>query len=283
MRDRDRDPPRPLLRRLVDLIERRKRRRRILIVQHLRDRRRQRRLPMVNMTNRPNVQMRLVPLELLLRHRDSPSSRLVVCVLRWWSVGAGSGGGTRTRDPTIMSRVLLPTELHRQAGPARAGPRSPLTDSNRRPLPYHGSALPTELRGQPAQDSGRPRRATVPGPWTCTCAWPSGATRSHPLDLQPRGARVDRHLRPRSAHASTSRSRGSTSTPAATRRSWPSDAAGEVVGFGSLSARTDRGRRTRPTVEDSVYVHRDRRGERHRPARCSRSWSGWARRTASTR
>ena len=26
----------------------------------------------------------------------------------------GSGGGTRTRDPTIMSRVLLPTELLRQ-------------------------------------------------------------------------------------------------------------------------------------------------------------------------
>src|SRR3954454_196583 len=25
---------------------------------------------------------------------------------------------------------------------------SPLTDSNRRPLPYHGSALPTELRGR---------------------------------------------------------------------------------------------------------------------------------------
>jgi hypothetical protein len=42
--------------------------RRVLIRQHLRDRRRQRRLPMVNMTNRSNVQMRLVPLELLLGH-----------------------------------------------------------------------------------------------------------------------------------------------------------------------------------------------------------------------
>ena len=29
--------------------------------------------------------------------------------------------------------------------------RSPLTDSNRRPPPYHGGALPTELRGQPSQ------------------------------------------------------------------------------------------------------------------------------------
>src|SRR3954464_11248663 len=61
----------------------------------------------------------------------------------------GSGGGTRTRDPTIMSRVLLPTELLRRAKRAyRACPTSPLTDLNRRPLPYHGSALPTELRGR---------------------------------------------------------------------------------------------------------------------------------------
>src|SRR6185295_13566122 len=27
-------------------------------------------------------------------------------------------------------------------------PKSPLTDSNRRPPPYHGGALPTELRGR---------------------------------------------------------------------------------------------------------------------------------------
>jgi hypothetical protein len=30
----------------------------------------------------------------------------------------------------------------------RCTPKSPLPDSNRRPLPYHGSALPTELRGR---------------------------------------------------------------------------------------------------------------------------------------
>src|SRR5713226_6772048 len=35
--------------------------------------------------------------------------------------------------------------------------QSPLTDSNRRPLPYHGSALPTELRGRSAKDSNRVR------------------------------------------------------------------------------------------------------------------------------
>jgi hypothetical protein len=32
--------------------------------------------------------------------------------------------------------------------PARAIRPSPLSDSNRRPLPYHGSALPAELRGR---------------------------------------------------------------------------------------------------------------------------------------
>src|SRR2546423_14305057 len=43
--------------------------------------------------------------------------------------------------------------------------RSPLTDSNRRPPPYHGGALPTELRGRALDSSpgsagpfsGRPR------------------------------------------------------------------------------------------------------------------------------
>ena len=33
-------------------------------------------------------------------------------------------------------------------------PASPLADSNRRPLPYHGSALPTELRGRALKRSG---------------------------------------------------------------------------------------------------------------------------------
>ena len=52
----------------------------------------------------------------------------------------------------------------------RTEPQSPLTDLNRRPLPYHGSALPTELRGRngtriatptpalPCGDAGASRR-----------------------------------------------------------------------------------------------------------------------------
>src|SRR5690606_9501852 len=70
-----------------------------------------------------------------------------------------SGGQTRTADLSIMSRALSPAELRRlDARGAREGslphdasgathPWSPVPDSNRRPLPYHGSALPTELTG----------------------------------------------------------------------------------------------------------------------------------------
>ncbi len=65
--DGDRDAPLPLLRRLVDLVERREVRL-PLHRQRLRDRRRQRRLPVVHVTNRPHVHVRLVSYELLLGH-----------------------------------------------------------------------------------------------------------------------------------------------------------------------------------------------------------------------
>src|SRR5581483_11452150 len=92
MRDVDRDPPLLLLRSLVDVLERLHRHVRVPIMQHLRDRSSERRLPVVDVTHRPHVQMRLVPLELLLGH-VSPS---------------GSGGGAyspRTRL-TISSWTL---------------------------------------------------------------------------------------------------------------------------------------------------------------------------------
>src|SRR5689334_4679813 len=61
-----------------------------------------------------------------------------------------------------MSRLLYQAELLRRAGrpsrrerTGRASVQSPLTESNRRPSPYHGDALPTELRGrEPDEDSG---------------------------------------------------------------------------------------------------------------------------------
>src|SRR6185295_13138508 len=71
MRGRDRDAARPLLRSLVDLVVGRIGRP-ARLGQYLRDRRRQRRLAMVNVTNRPDIAVRLRPLKLRLRHFSAP-------------------------------------------------------------------------------------------------------------------------------------------------------------------------------------------------------------------
>ena len=76
MRGRDRDAARLLFRRLVDLIVGRERRAAGLR-QHLRDRRRQRRLAMVDVTDRADVAMRLVPLKFLLGHSQLSFRTLV--------------------------------------------------------------------------------------------------------------------------------------------------------------------------------------------------------------
>src|SRR5690554_1141726 len=59
----------------------------------------------------------------------------------------GSGSGIRTRDLTIMSRALSPTELSRRVLQPQVKEQSPETGLNCRPLPYHGSALPLSYRG----------------------------------------------------------------------------------------------------------------------------------------
>ena len=88
VRRRDRDPARLLLRRLVDLVVGRKRRP-ALLGQNLGDRRRQRRLAVVNVTNRADVHVRLAPFELFLRHvpADSRSDLLFLDSAHWcgWS------------------------------------------------------------------------------------------------------------------------------------------------------------------------------------------------------
>src|SRR5687768_17649050 len=71
-----------------------------------------------------------------------------------------------------MSRLLYQAELHRRDDLAarsrdrtgRSRSTSPFTESNRRPSPYHGDALPTELKG-------RARRAVADS--TSTPALPS--------------------------------------------------------------------------------------------------------------
>ncbi len=65
--DRYRDAAGFLFRCLVDAVEGREFRQ-TLLREHLRDGSRQRRLPVVDVTNGPNVEVRLGPLELLLRH-----------------------------------------------------------------------------------------------------------------------------------------------------------------------------------------------------------------------
>src|SRR4029077_2417694 len=84
-------------------------------------------------------------------------------------------------------------------------PPSPLTDSNRRPLPYHGSALPTELRGRSRKRLAEPGRAAALVTSTSSSsvgshADPSGRAARRggdTRDLQPRGPRDDGHLRSR--------------------------------------------------------------------------------------
>ncbi len=66
MRRRDRDPARFLFRGSVDLVIR------LELAELLRDRRRQRRLAVVNVTNRADVAMRLAAVKLFLAHVFSP-------------------------------------------------------------------------------------------------------------------------------------------------------------------------------------------------------------------
>src|SRR5438132_1116011 len=76
VRHRDRDPPLPLFRRVVDRPVLPHRDLLVLRVQHLRDRRRQRRLAVIDVPNRPHVHVRLRPLVLRLRHVSAPRCRV---------------------------------------------------------------------------------------------------------------------------------------------------------------------------------------------------------------
>src|SRR5437667_247586 len=72
VRHRNRDPPLPLLRRVVDRPKLPHRHRTDLRVQYLRDRGGQRRLAVVDVPDRPHVELRLRPLVLRLRHPSLP-------------------------------------------------------------------------------------------------------------------------------------------------------------------------------------------------------------------
>jgi hypothetical protein len=62
------------------------------------------------------------------------------------------------RPGTFGTRFARRPSRPQKKAPSYGAFPSPLADSNRRPLPYHGSALPTELRGR-----GGNRSPRVPG------------------------------------------------------------------------------------------------------------------------
>src|SRR4051794_23673722 len=66
---------------------------------------------------------------------------------------------------------------------------SPLPDSNRRPLPYHGSALPTELRGRYAGALGVLPSPPRGGPVSATRKRHTPAEFLRRRRVAPRGAR----------------------------------------------------------------------------------------------
>ncbi len=68
VRHRDGDPPLALFRRVVDGIKRPELHLWVVLREHLGDRRRQRRLAMIDVPDRPDVHVRLAALEFLLRH-----------------------------------------------------------------------------------------------------------------------------------------------------------------------------------------------------------------------
>jgi L-amino acid N-acyltransferase len=137
----------------------------------------------------------------------------------------------------------------------RPAPASPLTDSNRRPLPYHGSALPTELRGQGPESLAEHVAFAVVNSTRLVELRDAEALRAIynvevlestvTFDLVPRTltdqlAWIDEHSGGHPAIVAVSDD-------------------GSVAGFASLSPYRPRPAYA-PTVEDSVYVARDRRG-----------------------
>ena len=68
VRHRDRDPAGLFFRRVVDRIEAPELHLRIVLRQHLRDRRRQRRLAVIDVPDRPDVDVRLAAIEFFLCH-----------------------------------------------------------------------------------------------------------------------------------------------------------------------------------------------------------------------
>src|SRR5438309_642371 len=118
VRGRDRDPARLLLGRLVNLVVRHEGPT-VGLGHHLRQRRRQGRLPMVHVTNRPHVYVRLVALEFLFGHgvfldpgvlAVLPGSRMAGHFLM---IPSAMFGGTSTYFANSMVKVARPWLMER--------------------------------------------------------------------------------------------------------------------------------------------------------------------------
>src|SRR5580693_9516929 len=108
VRRRDRDAALPLFRRVVNRVERAEHVLRVVLLQHLRNRRRQGRLAVINMTNRSHVHVRLAAIKFFLRHKSPKSlSSLVRNQLqtrRGWLLAFPALGRRRSgSSPTKLS------------------------------------------------------------------------------------------------------------------------------------------------------------------------------------
>ena len=162
--------------------------------------------------------------------------------------------------------------------------RSPLWESNPRPFPYHGNALPTELRGRARHSRGPVDNHSVVEPGPTNAFWPlgTGAARilspavSAPGSIRLRLATLD------DAEAIAGIYNHEVEHTTATfdlvprtveeQQQWLAARSGafcavvaldlasdEVVGFTALSPYKERAA-YRTSVEDSVYVRRDAHG-----------------------
>ena len=157
-----------------------------------------------------------------------------------------------------MSRMLLPTELRRRKA-------SPLWESNPRPLPYHGSALPTELRGRQVESTERAPQHDHRG------------SRGYIFDVGLITRFAERSDAARICAIYNHEVRTSLNTLDLEERSvdeqvnWISDRSGahlvlvaveaqRILGFAATSPYRDRAA-YRPTVESSVYVATEEHGK----------------------
>src|SRR6185312_15844031 len=156
-----------LLRSVVNRVERAKRVVRIMLGQHLRDRRRQRRLAVINMPYRPHIHVRLRPVKLLLRHLLLLNSEL----------SSRSLSSTRTTSKTLPEAPGPPSPPTAGIAPESVrGPSSP----GRRTSP----ACPRQATRPPEPARTAARAACASGRYS-KISQPASEQMPHPAPCEP--------------------------------------------------------------------------------------------------